>query len=96
MTRNTSTTCSLYSLELFHINSCLYTLDCTDGDIRVVNGLSALEGRVEVCVDGIWGTVCDDLWGVEEASVACRQLGFSPMGNYNYDDVMKCQLMDNT
>ena len=57
-----------------------YYLDCTDGDIRVANGVSALEGRVEVCVDGVWGTVCDDLWGVEEASVACRQLGFSPDG----------------
>ena len=54
--------------------------DCTDGDIRVVNGATQLEGRVEVCVDGVWGTVCDDLWGVEEASVACRQLGFSPTG----------------
>lgn len=58
----------------------IYTADCTDGDIRVVNGVTALEGRVEVCVDGAWGTVCDDLWGAEEASVACRQLGFSPTG----------------
>ena len=46
----------------------------------MVDGDSALQGRVEVCVDGVWGTVCDDMWGVEEASVACRQLGFSPDG----------------
>ena len=58
----------------------LFCADCTDGDIRVVNGPSELQGRVEVCVDGVWGTVCDDLWGVEEAGVACRQLGFSPTG----------------
>ena len=54
--------------------------DCTNGEIRIVNGSTALQGRVEVCVDGNWGTICDAGWGAPEAMVACRQLGFSPTG----------------
>jgi hypothetical protein len=43
---------------------------------------------VEVCINGTWGTVCDDLWGVEEASVACSQLGFSSAGKQPYYTVI--------
>jgi hypothetical protein len=50
---------------------------CTTGDIRLVGGSNPLEGRVEVCFFNQWGTVCDSMWGTEEAEVACQQLGFA-------------------
>uniref|UniRef100_UPI0037E85BF4 scavenger receptor cysteine-rich domain-containing protein DMBT1-like n=1 Tax=Semicossyphus pulcher TaxID=241346 RepID=UPI0037E85BF4 len=42
--------------------------------IRLMNGTNRCSGRVEVYHNGQWGTVCDDRWGMQEATVTCREM----------------------
>ena len=55
---------------------------CENGDLRLIGRPSSTpyEGRVELCYGEEWGTVCDDFWGNTDATVVCRQLGFSDTG----------------
>ena len=75
----------MYKLQLHDI---VYTIfiytGCDNGAIRFVNGQTPWEGRVEVCKDDVWGTVCDDLWSTEDAGVACRQAGYSGFSKYRH------------
>lgn len=48
---------------------------CANGDIRLQDGQNPLEGRVEICNNNQWGTVCEDSWNITDANVVCRQLG---------------------
>ena len=52
------------------------TPTCNYGDVRLVDGRNQSQGRVEICVFGIWGTVCDDSWDDRDARVVCRQLDY--------------------
>lgn len=55
--------------------------NCTHGDIRLQGNLPN-KGRVEICVNNIWGKVCIDSWYNPDAEVACRQLGLQYTSTY--------------
>ena len=54
---------------------------CTNGTIQLAGGRSSNEGRVEICINGVWETVCDDSWDNNDARVVCRQLRLPYTGN---------------
>lgn len=61
---------------------------CSTGNVRLEQSQNnatsdSLEGRLEVCINNAWGTVCNSLFDADDAAVACSRLpGFSRQGTY--------------
>ena len=75
LSANTSLSVSL-CLSLSFIKGEAPEPECVESSVRLAGGLNDNGGRVEVCYEGVWGSVCDHGFGDTEAQVTCSQLGF--------------------
>ena len=73
----TALLCLNVSIMTLNCTVLIFTALCQDGNVRLANGPTSYSGRVEICFSETWGTVCNNMWGASDASVVCRQLGFS-------------------
>ena len=73
---------TVYAINRGHLSIFMfeYTVVCMEGDVRLVDGTEDYEGRVEVCIEEIWSTVCDNGWSLNDANVVCQQLGYLGTG----------------
>nr|XP_054769564.1 deleted in malignant brain tumors 1 protein-like [Lytechinus pictus] len=62
------------------VHNCTHANDagvtCSTYNVRLRDGSSYIEGRVEVLLGGIWGTVCDNSWDIDDARVICKSIGY--------------------
>ena len=57
--------------------------ECIFGEVRLANSSINIEGRVDICTEGMWVSVCDRYWGIEETRLFCKQfLGHPAKGSY--------------
>ena len=73
----------MYSSIILCDSICLGSDGCVDGERRIVsrsdeNGV--VEGRVEVCFNGLWGAIYSDTWNQSHSGVICNGLGYEPSG----------------
>ena len=55
---------------------------CEEGAVRLASGIIDQEGRVELCHDGVWGSICNTGWDKTDALIICQQLGYAKTGNF--------------
>ena len=74
--------CNIFTLIIIDIN--VTDSHCTDYDVRLVDGASPNEGKVQMCINGVWGVVCLRYLYTHDVGVICHQLGFQREGLFLY------------
>ena len=65
--------------------------ECEERSLRLVDGIIDNEGRIEVCLQGVWGTICSESgWDPIDAYVACKQLKLGTSGIGEWPNEMDC------
>ncbi len=73
--------CALFRCDIAHF----YHFPLGEGDLRLVHPISG-RGRLEIFLREEWGTVCSNGFGLPEADIACRQLGYYFAATYGTVD----------
>ena len=66
---------NLFVIIYLRIGQCCGNI-CQHGALRLINGTTSNEGRLEICIYSVWGTVCHESFDTRDARVACRQLRY--------------------
>lgn len=56
--------------------SCVLAEECREADTRLIDRKTPYSGRVEICLNGVWGSICSNSWDNTNATVVCQQLGY--------------------
>ena len=66
---------------MYEYNSFQNLAPCTNGQLRLADGNVPNEGRIEVCMNSEWGTVCGGAsWSDADTAVICNGLGYEAEG----------------
>ena len=80
---------NIISCSVIYIDTWFIVVECNSEAVRLVNPRSdlrkevnerLLSGRVEICVNGTFRSICDKSWTDQEAALLCKELGFSQWG----------------
>lgn len=61
-------------------------MPCTENDFRLVGGTNT-SGRIEVCVGGLWGSICGDSFDDKTAVMICEKIGLKGMISLEFSSI---------